>query len=108
MQPVIRTKWVEALRSNRYPQTRCKLRGEEGFCCMGVLCLLIAPEAFNSAETKDEELSPSLLLMAGLSSKIQSVLISLNDGRKEAVDLCVPAERPHTFAEIADYIETHL
>ena len=37
--PVLR-KWVKALRSGKYAQTRGRLRriGAEEFCCLGVLC----------------------------------------------------------------------
>jgi hypothetical protein len=31
-------KWVEALRSGKFKQSRFVLRNEEGFCCLGVAC----------------------------------------------------------------------
>lgn len=34
----VREKWVKALRSGDYPQTRSTLRDDIGFCCLGVLC----------------------------------------------------------------------
>ena len=37
-------KWVEALRSGDYKQTRGKLRDADGFCCLGVACDLYASE----------------------------------------------------------------
>jgi hypothetical protein len=30
--------WVEALRSGNYAQTMHKLRDDDGFCCLGVMC----------------------------------------------------------------------
>lgn len=33
-----RRKWVEALRSGRYPQARHALRMGAGYCCLGVAC----------------------------------------------------------------------
>ena len=34
----IKAKWVEALRSGKYTQARHALKGDRGFCCLGVLC----------------------------------------------------------------------
>lgn len=31
-------KWVEALRSGKYKQTRRSLHDDNGFCCLGVAC----------------------------------------------------------------------
>lgn len=42
MNDVVAKLWVEALRSGRYEQTRGRLRSENLFCCMGVLCDLHA------------------------------------------------------------------
>lgn len=38
MDPNVKKLWVEALRSEEYPQTRGVLHSGEGFCCLGVLC----------------------------------------------------------------------
>ena len=37
-------KWVEALRSGEYKQTKSYLRTKKGFCCLGVACDLYAKE----------------------------------------------------------------
>lgn len=34
----IKARWVEALRSGDYSQTKEVLKGAEGYCCLGVLC----------------------------------------------------------------------
>lgn len=44
MNPEIKAKWVEALRSGEYKQARIRLRTADGFCCLGVLCDLHARE----------------------------------------------------------------
>ncbi len=31
-------KWIDALKSGRYQQSRKRLRTVDGFCCLGVLC----------------------------------------------------------------------
>ncbi len=40
MKKEIAEKWVEALRSGRYKQTKKRLHKDDGYCCLGVLCEL--------------------------------------------------------------------
>jgi hypothetical protein len=43
----LKDKWVEALRSDQYPQGSHVLRNKAGgFCCLGVLCDLIDPQGW--------------------------------------------------------------
>ena len=42
MNPEIKSKWVAALRSGKYKQTKNVLRNRDSFCCLGVLCNLHA------------------------------------------------------------------
>ena len=51
----IAMKWAKALRSGEYKQTEGQLRGDNGFCCLGVLCNLHAQEHPKIAE---KEISP--------------------------------------------------
>ena len=44
MKPEIKERWVKALRSGEYEQTTGILHGDEGYCCLGVLCDLYAKE----------------------------------------------------------------
>jgi len=44
MNPEIKQKWVDALRSGKYDQGSEKLRSHQGYCCLGVLCDLYAQE----------------------------------------------------------------
>ena len=44
MNQQIKEKWMNALRSGEYSQTRGYLRTTEGFCCLGVLCDLYSKE----------------------------------------------------------------
>jgi len=44
MNPRIKQRWLEALRSGEYKQTSETLRDENGFCCLGVLCDIHAKE----------------------------------------------------------------
>jgi hypothetical protein len=38
MDAQLKAKWVEALRSGEYKQTKGTLRDGDSFCCLGVLC----------------------------------------------------------------------
>ena len=44
MNPEIKQKWLNALRSGEYPQGRNDLRNGDGFCCLGVLCDIYVKE----------------------------------------------------------------
>ena len=44
MNPRIKQRWLEALRSGEYKQTTGNLQNSDGFCCLGVLCDLHAKE----------------------------------------------------------------
>lgn len=47
--PAFRDRWVRALRSGEYEQTRGRLRDATGFCCYGVACDLIDPDGWEGA-----------------------------------------------------------
>jgi hypothetical protein len=110
--------WVEALRSGKYSQTRGRLRDEDGFCPLGVLCDLnaqYAPEEMRGAWEEDMRFSGCLGVLpyvvinwAGLPAwdshgnlPDNTILPWYNDGRVE------PFIRRHTLAEIADIIEAN-
>ena len=38
MKAKVRDMWADALESGRFQQTTGKLRNDEGYCCLGVLC----------------------------------------------------------------------
>lgn len=97
------TKWVKALRSGEYKQTRGMLQNNKGFCCLGVACKIFISE-------KNQTLNDNDLLYGGLvdqlnatqwlkningnfNNKTQKTFIKLNDIDKL------------TFDEIADLLE---
>ena len=111
MNQQIKEKWLNALRSGEYSQTRGFLRTIEGFCCLGVLCDLYAKET--GTEWKDNydfanssflgelaTLPEKVMKWSGLKepnpySENWGSLASLNDEGKE-------------FTKIADVIEKYL
>lgn len=44
MNPEVKQKWIDALRSGKYEQGSEKLRTMTGYCCLGVLCNIYAQE----------------------------------------------------------------
>jgi hypothetical protein len=107
----IKTKWVAALRSGDYKQTKGALRRPpgadypEGYCCLGVLCEVVKP---NAPWLKDGD-RYTLLGAAGVApqSIVQQLGLTFDD--QGAYNLL-----PHmndggrTFEEIADFIEERL
>jgi hypothetical protein len=124
MKQEIKEKWVAALRSGEYKQTKGYLHNEEGFCCLGVLTDLCAKEKGIEWEDSDDadgtyamdgcelQLPSGVVNWAGLptddpyvntpegmnsESGNYSCLTQLNDGTNGFSSL--------TFAQIADIIE---
>ena len=98
MNPELKAKWLEALRGGTYTQAREKLRTDEGHCCLGVLCDVIDPSKWGKAldwDGWDSRLPLEINRSAGIPCEIEALLIKMND-------------EGSSFAEIADYIETHL
>ena len=87
-------KWIKALESGRYKQTRASLEFDGRYCCLGVLCktMRIDPQIVKS---NFELLSESFLEKIGLSEAEQSKLASMNDEGK-------------SFTEIAAHIRANL
>ena len=57
MNELVKKKWVEALRSGIYDQDKLKLKTDEGYCCLGVLCDILGQD-FEGLEVEDTEILP--------------------------------------------------
>lgn len=105
----IKTKWIAALRSGKYTQTRQVLRDAKGFCCLGVLCEISKQKtgfgiAENLIESVEEVLGNTIRKWAGLDQPTGALVYI--DG---ALDhLSQHNDNSHTFLEIADAIEKQL
>ena len=55
MNPEVKQKWIDALRSGKYEQGSEKLRSVSGYCCLGVLCDLYAQEHNTEWEFRGNE-----------------------------------------------------
>ena len=110
MNEQVKQKWLSALRSGDYQQTRSYLRNEDGFCCLGVLCDLYGKEhnvewklvdagIYYEFQDKKAILPLSVIEWAGVEDDnpeiCETPLSRLNDNGS-------------TFNEIADLIEKHL
>jgi hypothetical protein len=38
MNQALKSKWLTALRSGNYKQSKMQLKSDDGYCCLGVLC----------------------------------------------------------------------
>ena len=101
-------KWIKALRSGKFKQTRGYLKNSKGHCCLGVACEIFKKEldltvsegvgctAFNNRRT-------SLPLEVGIHLSMMGD--SLVEGSSKLVELNDDAH--YRFKRIADYIEKH-
>lgn len=107
MNQELKTKWVEALRSGKYPQGKRYLNRDGAYCCLGVLCEVRGEEKRTSSEygatsygesndPRTSTLSPEMLESAGMDCYSQQTLVNLNDADNKS------------FSEIADWIEANL
>ena len=103
MNPELKTKWLEALRSGNYKQGHGTLHKNDTYCCLGVLCEVAAlgwddggDGYFLVSGTSSQDYLPSsFALDADMSDDDQQELTDMNDSGD-------------SFEEIADYIEEHL
>lgn len=110
-------KWVAALRSGKYKQTRHVLRDGDRMCCLGVACDLYGKEfgiEWESADGGFYFLERENILPSEVSEWIgcASPGTNMRDARLPSEDknydtqLCAINDRGATFAEIADIIES--
>lgn len=90
MNKVIKTKWINALRSGRYKQCKGRLKKGDGYCCLGVLAKVQGCKLPMAAGILNGRYSG---YAAGLESHSQSKLAGLNDNDD------------YSFKDIATFIE---
>jgi hypothetical protein len=113
MDPKIKEKWIEALRSGKYEQGEGTLNKDNKFCCLGVLCEVVGLEKhFDSFSLKtlyaigsdedggiylEDDLGPNCRKYFNIDVDNEKILVNMNDGNEDY--------RIHSFNEIADWIE---
>lgn len=116
MNPVVKERWIAALRSGMYKQGTKKLRdlkpGDDdySFCCLGVLTQICAADRNTQFEKLcvygREILSPEVVDWARLDSG--NPILRGRFGRNFGDSLAEMNDSGKTFAEIADEIEARL
>jgi hypothetical protein len=105
IEPKIKTKWIEALRSGKYVQCKGKLTDNSGYCCLGVLAHIQNAnfiDYFEDLETVElhggeEGYSTEYDFSADLSDPICVTLANMNDGRD--------GSESRSFDHIAEYLQ---
>ncbi len=111
MNPELKEKWVAALESGDYAQGQSYLQNNNKFCCLGVLCDVMAPEDWHTPSDEGIScheygagfLNERGLNAAGLTFWDQSWLADLND---QVTDMT--GEHLYTFEDIAERIQKDL
>ena len=129
----LKQKWIAALRSGEYPQTRRTLHNGDGYCCLGVLCEVAGLERqkisagrygyvdTDGLEIRYAELPPTFAKQNALRSQgtlLSSKQISRSLGEERAHALSSRGggeesivwlnDSGATFGEIAQLIEDYL
>lgn len=106
MNLTIKNKWLEALRSGNYKQGQKVLRSQDNkFCCLGVLCDIMDPEAWNNDSVFG---GPQYGENEATSFPPHAVLEQIDESSDALWPLAWKNDDGAPFTEIADYIEVNL
>lgn len=110
MNPEVKAKWLEALRSGKYKQGDSALHKGEQFCCLGVLCDIAVQSGIVKTDINhdDEVVYDGRADYLPLSVQEWAGLPNENgDYDRYASSLADQNDEGATFTEIADIIEKH-
>lgn len=107
--PLIK-RWVESLLNGTYEQGIGRLNNANKFCCLGVLCDLVDPEAWI------DNISPSWVLQNRKSFRVQGGGLYLTFKeceefgitQEESVILAEMNDKSHSFKVIAQWITDYI
>lgn len=111
MKKELKERWVAALRSGEYKQTREYLCDEQGWCCLGVLCNLVDKNKWISSP---EDCETYALEYDFGDSRLnhefpdEDWLVDIGLIPSLARDLAYKNDNYETFVDIADYIEENV
>lgn len=108
MNPEWKAKWLAALRSGKYKQTSKYLRTEEGYCCLGVLCDLVAPDQWGVSNSISGAITHGNNPYSGVGYPSSKVLEQVGIDDSDCKDLARLNDMGKSFAEIADTIDLDL
>jgi hypothetical protein len=121
------TKWLKALRSGEYRQTKEVLKSDEGFCCLGVLCDVVDRKGWEDhdlveasyfyifdEDDRDESLIPQRIFSSwtGITGAVPDPRTETAEADEKFHDDFLGSmlaglndESDWTFEEIADFVE---
>lgn len=131
LDPELKAKWLEALRSGQYKQGQKCLRTDDNcYCCLGVLADVMDPSKWSRHDRawhwqakfqedsddggcwesdRTEYLPDAVAAELNFPKDVQQTLGNMNDGKKPNVcEPDIPETAPKSFAEIAAWIEANL
>lgn len=115
LDPQVKTKWLNALRSREFKQGRDVLEEDNQFCCLGVLAKVLNQD--RKIDMGDVYLPTSLAAKifnctTPVSKSIQNELSNRNDGNEDGIDALTGQKyytgSPQKFYQIARWIERNL
>jgi hypothetical protein len=118
MNPEVKAKWLKALRSGEYKQGRQRLRKDNRFCCLGVLCDIYIKDTqrgkwendtFIDVDGARERgiLTNGVVEWSGLENGNPTLTV-YSEALKDLDSLTEMNDRGMSFNEIANFIEQNL
>lgn len=107
MDPKLKAKWIEALRSGKYKQGKGNLCHKGYYCCLGVLCELLKnrPKFIKYVNPYMKNVSYGGLFAELSVDQCEIIGINYNSTRKL---ITMNDDIGNSFEEIADWIEENL
>jgi hypothetical protein len=112
LKPEIKEEWTAALRSDEYEQGQEYLLHNDKYCCLGVLCSIVAAKTtkdlWDYQNKNGEELPNQELVNIVSQEKLETMYVSdrslwsYNEFGETLYDM---NDQGHSFKEIADVIE---
>jgi len=111
MNKKVKKKWLKALRSGEYKQTKNLLKNKDKYCCLGVLCDIHSIENNGKWELNDDGEYIYLGRFGQLPEEVMKwASLNTNDvkykGKKES--LMMANDNGYSFKQIANIIESQL
>jgi hypothetical protein len=95
-------KWIKALRSGRYTQTRNALQNKKGYCCLGVVCRIFMS---NELLTLEDNMITGELPEQQRRAPRWIKVINYDFGMKLGISLAHMNDKGFSFDEIADLLQ---
>ena len=111
MNKELKKRWVAALRSGEYQQTREYLQDEIGYCCLGVLCDLVDSNKWSVVDNEDYPIYISYCFDNYITDREfpdHNWLKNIGLDPDTARYLASQNDEGASFKEIADYIQENI